>query len=348
MNTKETSYPLVSVIIPVYNCGSTIAETLDSILHQTYENIEIIIVNDGSTDSTEQVINNFAKKDNRIKCFSQANQGVSAARNAGISHATGEYISFVDADDTIDENAIQRMVETCDDADIVIAGIKCIMTLPNGKTRVSGYGHQDITLSTNAEIWEQFFPLFNDGCLNSPCANIYKKSIIVENDLRFDSDLEIGEDLQFNLDFIEYAGKMQVISGTLYNYYTNRSFLSKKKKDNLYDTRKKSIDLLEKHLRTHNIDCNVIYYMHLKLMISQAMQEHRNGKPAKERREIIRGLLQKKEIQESIANYRAEGLMGRSIKWAVASKKPRVIDAFAKLCLVMSSWIQYSLKRASI
>lgn len=348
MQVNDKTPKLVSVIIPAYNCEDSIAETIDSVLQQTYENTEIIIINDGSTDSTEQVINEFAKKDSRIKSISQENKGVGVTRNVGISHATSDYIFFVDSDDAIERDAIQRLMESGEDADIVIAGIKCIMKMSNGRARVSDINHQDITLSTNADIWAHFFSLLNDGCLNSPCARIYKKSVIEEHNLRFDRDLDMGEDIQFNLDYIEHAANMRVLSGTVYNYHTYRSLLSKKKKDNLYDNRKKSIDLLEKHIRRHNIDCNIIYYMRLKLMVSQAMQEHRNSKPASERRKIIEGLLQKNEIQDAIANYRAEGIMGHIVKRAVASKNARIIDAYAKMYLILSSRIQYSFKRTSI
>jgi len=101
--------PKVSVIVPVYNIEAYIGECLNSIVTQTFKNIEIILIDDGSTDLSSKIIKDFAQKDNRIIIHSQSNQGVSAARNAGISLASGEYILFVDGDDLIVENAIEMI-----------------------------------------------------------------------------------------------------------------------------------------------------------------------------------------------------------------------------------------------
>lgn len=108
----------VSIIIPIYNAENTIERCLESVVNQEYKNIEIILVNDGSTDNTENVIkNNF--QDKRIKYYKQKNSGVSVARNYGISKATGEYIFFIDADDTIDKNVIKELVDNLDDSKLV-------------------------------------------------------------------------------------------------------------------------------------------------------------------------------------------------------------------------------------
>lgn len=105
-----TVIPLVSVVLSVYNIENYIEECLNSIIEQTYTNLEILCVNDGSTDNSLQLLNEFSKKDDRIKIIDQANQGLSSTRNAGISNATGKYIYFIDGDDFISENYIQAMV----------------------------------------------------------------------------------------------------------------------------------------------------------------------------------------------------------------------------------------------
>ena len=102
---------LVSIIIPVYNCEKYITICLDSLINQTYSNIEIILVNDGSNDRSEDVIREFAKNDNRIKLYNQINQGVSVARNTGLDKATGEYIMFVDADDYIELDMVDELIK---------------------------------------------------------------------------------------------------------------------------------------------------------------------------------------------------------------------------------------------
>lgn len=110
MNHEMTPDPLVSIIIPVYNSEKHLAKCLDSIICQTYQNLEIIIVDDGSVDSSLTICNEYQKKDTRIVLLPQSNQGVSVARNVGIATATGEFILFVDSDDWIASDAVEKLV----------------------------------------------------------------------------------------------------------------------------------------------------------------------------------------------------------------------------------------------
>lgn len=117
---------LVSVIVPVYNADSTIKKTIDSILRSTYHNIEILIVDDGSDKVTADLCDQLGYQDNRIKVIHQVNRGVSAARNNGLKHAKGNYVTFVDADDLIEENMIDSLVEVAEreNADVTIGGYR--------------------------------------------------------------------------------------------------------------------------------------------------------------------------------------------------------------------------------
>ena len=102
--------PLVSVIIPVYNTAKHLPTCLNSIINQTYQNLEIIVIDDGSTDNSSEIIKQYNEKDNRIKAFTQKNQGLSAARNTGLKNATGKYVTFVDSDDMIETNMIEKLL----------------------------------------------------------------------------------------------------------------------------------------------------------------------------------------------------------------------------------------------
>ena len=110
--------PLVSIVVPVYNTEKYIRECLNSLIQQSYSHIEIIAVDDGSTDNSLCLLKELSAKDNRLKVFSQSNQGVSAARNLGLSKATGTYIMFVDADDWIDLSTIEECLQAIEDADV--------------------------------------------------------------------------------------------------------------------------------------------------------------------------------------------------------------------------------------
>ena len=108
---ENSKFPLVSIVLPVYNVADYLCQSLDSVVNQTYEHLEIICVNDGSSDQSEEILEQYQRKDERIQVIHQSNQGVSAARNNGLDHATGKYIIFWDSDDFFELNAIQLMVE---------------------------------------------------------------------------------------------------------------------------------------------------------------------------------------------------------------------------------------------
>ena len=112
-NTHLT--PIVSVIVPVYNTAEYLHDALDSICNQTLKNLEIIIVNDGSTDCSQQIIDEYADTDSRIKTYYQPNQGLSVARNSGMRFATGEYIYFMDSDDILELDALEKCYKECKD-----------------------------------------------------------------------------------------------------------------------------------------------------------------------------------------------------------------------------------------
>lgn len=118
--------PKISVIVPVYNVEKYLSKCLNSLVNQTLKELEIICVNDGSTDNSGQILENFAQKDTRIKVFSQENSGQSVARNVAIEHSTGEYLGFVDSDDWVDLDYFEKLYNTAKDfdCDIACAGFK--------------------------------------------------------------------------------------------------------------------------------------------------------------------------------------------------------------------------------
>ena len=139
MESKTAKKPLITVIIPVYNTKKYLHNCIESILSQTYHNLEIILIDDGSTDGSEKFVDDYAKSDKRIKVIHQKNMGLSSARNTGLKHATGKYITFVDSDDRIDPNMVEGLLNALVDthADIAICSFKEIY--PNGKTK--GFSH---------------------------------------------------------------------------------------------------------------------------------------------------------------------------------------------------------------
>lgn len=204
--------PIVSIIVPVYNCESYISECLDSILIQTYSNIEILIINDGSIDNTEKIIDNYLKKDTRIKYFFQQNSGPSEARNIGISNSNGKYIVFVDADDTIEieyvECLFNKMVSS--NSDLVCCGYKDISVY--GITNCN-----DFTLKHINSI-HYILEAVCKGTGGVLWGKIYKKEIITKNKLRMNKNLFMSEDLIFVLQYVSVSKSFSSLNKYLYNY----------------------------------------------------------------------------------------------------------------------------------
>ncbi|NOU87842.1 glycosyltransferase [Paenibacillus sp. LMG 31460] len=205
-------FPKVSVIVPVYNCEKFISKCLDSIIHQTYSNLEIVIVNDGSTDRSEEIVNEFMEKDARIVYYYQDNSGPSDARNHGINKSTGEYLAFIDSDDTVDryyiEYLISRMLTT--GVDLVCCGYKDI----------SVYGILNCT-DFNFEIsnsQHDFIDLVCKGTGGVLWSKLFKKEIIIKHNMKMDKDIFMSEDLIFVLQYALHCKSFAAIEGHLYYY----------------------------------------------------------------------------------------------------------------------------------
>jgi len=177
----------ISVIIPVYNTGKYLAECLDSVINQTFKDIEIICINDGSTDNSLSVLKRYAKKDKRIKVIIQINKGLSAVRNRGIEEAQGEYISFIDSDDVIDKDYYKVLINLMKKhhADIVMAGMKIVNgdnvsdnTTPNC---VTNNLQEKISYLPNGSCCDKLFKisLFKDNKLTFPVGRLYEDNIVL-------------------------------------------------------------------------------------------------------------------------------------------------------------------------
>lgn len=234
----------ISVIVPVYNKEEYLARCVKSLLSQTYENIEIILVNDGSTDNSGMLCDKLKSEDARIRVIHKENGGLSSARNAGIAAATGAYIGFVDADDSVDDTMYEALLNGAKkhDADLVLSGSKVIggkMFETDGFYDTYHTFSEETVFETKDEIEQLALGIlgappgvFEDSQYGaSVCKNIFKTSLLKDNNLQFLSERTYGsEDLLFMIDFVLCAKKAVGVPGAFYNYY----FIS----DSLSNTRK--------------------------------------------------------------------------------------------------------------
>lgn len=252
---------LISIIMPVYNAEKYLNRSIESIMNQTYNNIEIILVNDGSTDNSLEICTNYQEKDNRIKLINQENKGVSFARNKGIDESTGDYIMFIDSDDYIEKNMIEDMVEKIieDDIDLIISGIK-MSYIKNGQViQEEKYQLKD-KMYTIEEMLNDILIDIDLICICGPCCKLYKTEIIKNNRIKFTNEFTMGEDTWYNLDYIDACtGKVVTMSNIYYNYMRENpdSLFTKYHDDYIKVTEKvynKFLNLLERKLNSETID----------------------------------------------------------------------------------------------
>ena len=200
----------VSIVVPVYNASKYLEECLNSIINQTYSDIEIVLIDDGSTDNSGNICDAYEKNDNRIKVYHQKNSGVSSARNNGIKESRGEYVCFVDSDDVVHPDYIKKLVENLDN------DVLSICQIENFYGKAIFFKNDDdkrIELDKN-----QFIKLCNMYLLNTPCCKLFNLNTIRKNNIYFDTKLSLGEDLLFNLDYLKYIVKIIVTNQKLYYY----------------------------------------------------------------------------------------------------------------------------------
>lgn len=202
---------LISVIIPVYNVEKYIERCIESITRQTYTNLEIIIIDDGSKDNSKAICQKLENKDKRIKIYSQENKGAAAARNYGISKANGEYIGFVDSDDYIEEKMYEELIHSLkeNNADIAICG----RYIENKDNNIVYTSKENRLLMTSDEALSEVNSLKSFDM--SPCDKLYKRAIL--NEVKFPEGKN-SEDFYFMYEALFNCEKIFYFSNPLYHY----------------------------------------------------------------------------------------------------------------------------------
>lgn len=203
--------PCISVIVPVYNSEHTVERCVLSVLRQTYTNLDIILVDDGSADRSGMLCDKLQKADYRVHVIHQSNQGVSAARNAGIDAAAGEYVFFLDGDDELSENALKGYVhilnQYCPDA-----VIGSLILIDGGSERKIGFTEEK---KYYTDIWENI--CMNPKPYGWAGGKMFKRKVI--DDTRFNVNMVSQEDLSFNLDVYKKCASVVCSSFAGYRYY---------------------------------------------------------------------------------------------------------------------------------
>ena len=241
--------PELSIIIPAYNCASDITRMVDSIRAQDYSDYELIIVNDRSTDDTAKVLSRLSRSDRRIVAINQpTNGGASVARNTGISRAKGKYLMFLDADDTLKNGALAKFKSN--KTQLAVSGFTIITRKNRQELSRVDVCSESLPSRQTDEPWKIYILrlLGIDGRLYQVWNKIYLTSLIKKHHLAFQSGVNFGEDLLFNLDYLSLISHISFIPAPLYNYYQSLDGGTFSKSSLVYQNRLDNFTALEKFL----------------------------------------------------------------------------------------------------
>jgi glycosyltransferase involved in cell wall biosynthesis len=247
---------LISVIIPVYNTEKYLRRCLASVLNNTYRNIEVICVDDGSTDGSAEILNEIAQSDTRVKVIHQENSGVSAARNHGMKFAGGGYITFIDSDDWVHRDYFQALLGAIGDSEIAHCG----------HIRYSEMEYEDASQEIQSHVIpaQEGYQVFDVKC----CAwgKLYRSELI--KGLYFDPEIKILEDLVFTLQAIKRAHNITVVTNSLYYYFYNPTSASHTCGQNVFPAARKLLQLAtETHdaVFLHNAYTNIMAHRYINM-----------------------------------------------------------------------------------
>lgn len=290
-----------SIIVPIYDKEQYLKACIDSIITQSYTNFELLLINDGSKDGSLSIMQSYAT-DSRIKLFSQENQGVSAARNAGIHLAQGEYLLFVDADDTIESEHLQSLTQAIlsEPTDLLITGYNRRTT---AKSQVVLPHKEQQRWSQNQAVNEI---LKYQGIQGFPFNKVFKRALIVNQQLLFDENISIAEDLLFCIAYSQSINSAQYVPLTTYNYFERADSALNSRGTEAFDRRNLShIEALEKVAQLIASDNHVGQKRAFFAKVYAYSLYYRIGYPmlSKEEREFARKLVKKNLSGYLMADY---------------------------------------------
>lgn len=255
--------PKVSIIVPVYNAEKYLERCINSLKNQTLEDIEIILVDDFSTDSSLEICNKMAMEDSRIKVIHKENEGAGFARNAALKIATGEYIGFADSDDFIDIDMFKTLYEKAEkyNSDLVMSGVLFVdgnMFSEEGECIRKAYFDKDTHFDTEESLKELRMGIIGatpDDVDDSKYGmsiwkNLFKNEVIKKNNITFQSEREmLSEDALFMIDYIYFIEKATGINEAFYNYCRNEGSISKSYKKDRFEKSLVFVNEVEKRFK---------------------------------------------------------------------------------------------------
>lgn len=220
---KPNREPLISVVLPTYNVAQYLPQCLESVATQTYRNIEVIIIIDGATDESYEIAQDFCKKDSRFSVFWQENAGSGPARNAGLAHCRGELVMFVDPDDWIEPELLEKLYKAqCEGNYDLVASERSVALCDKsgGIVRTAPKHYKSETIVGQQEVRQAFMRMLEMLVVSNPTQKLYKISLIQEYNIQF-PDLRRSQDIVFNYRYYNHISSLRLIEYSGYNYRKN-------------------------------------------------------------------------------------------------------------------------------
>lgn len=323
-------FPLISIIIPTYNSAKYIGRCMDSVLKQNYKQLEIIIVDDNSTDETVEICSAYRKKDSRISIYLSDKTGVSAARNKGIEKSKGKYIQFVDSDDSVKENITMELYKNIatSQSDIAICGYEYV----GSKTELHHFN--DCLMDMETMLTQYLSRSRYEGLFNYVWNKLYRSEVIKGNGVFFDESITLAEDAIFNMDVFQFCQKYCCISDVLYQHFDNDNSLEKQEKEieDLHTTYMNICDKYKNIYRKNGLDKKYKelignkYLYYVIVLLDTVCKE----KDKKTQNAYVNELLGSKPIMEMIKMADCQNANYKIVKLLLRMKCKRLILYFTK------------------
>ncbi len=291
--------PKVSIIIPVYNAENYLEETLNSVLNQTYNDFEVIALNDGSKDNSLSILNEYASKDNRFIVIDKPNSGVSDTRNLGILKASGEYIACLDADDLYSPNFLSVMLGAIESsgAEVAVCKYESFRGSPSAI-----YSSVQNANERQTSVQE----LLDNGLITSMAVKIFRRDLILKYDIKIDTNMAFGEDVFFCWKACLVSNKICLVDKVLYGYRMTGTSATSKYHDKLYEKYKFAFDDLKNFCIENNLEqeqnFKQINEFFTKRLPALSMMCARSKMKLKQKKQYVLKILQDKDIKGVLEN----------------------------------------------